>query len=261
MPITINADDFGKSENVNSAICEAFEKGYIDTTTLMANMPEAHMAYELARNNGFADKVGVHLNITEGLPLTKNIRKNPLICDADGRFNAAFYHNTKYRLYMDKQTIDQITEELDAQISLFLDMGFTCLHMDSHHHVHTNYPIYCALKALAAKYDFDYIRLSRNLYRGGSAFNNVYKKIYNTGVKRLAKESTAYFGSYKDLMSYFSLDASRAAERLKEPDDRMKKFINNNAIEIMVHPMLSEDGILIDTDIPMNEERYALFVG
>ena len=30
MPITINADDFGKSENVNSAICEAFEKGYID---------------------------------------------------------------------------------------------------------------------------------------------------------------------------------------------------------------------------------------
>ena len=99
----------------------------------MANMPGASAAYDLAKQNGFADKVGVHLNITEGMPLTEAIRSNPLVCAPDGSFNAAFYNNTKYRLYMDKLAIDQIRDELDAQISLFLDLGFSTLHIDSHH--------------------------------------------------------------------------------------------------------------------------------
>ena len=155
MALFVNADDYGKSKEINRAVCEAFEKGYITTTTLMANMPEAKEAYMLAKEKGFDDKVGVHLNITEGMPLTGGIRNNPLICSQDGSFNAAFYHNTKYRLYMDRQSVDQIKDELDAQIAFFLDLGFKSLHIDSHHHVHTNYPVYCAIKELSSKYHFE----------------------------------------------------------------------------------------------------------
>lgn len=254
MPLIVNADDFGKNDDINRAVCEAFDNGFITSTTLMANMPGAGAAYELACKGGFADKVGVHLNITEGMPLTEAIRSNPLVCAPDGSFNAAFYHNTKYRLYMDKLAIDQIREELDAQIRLFLDLGFKTLHIDSHHHVHTNYPVYLALRFLASKYDLKYIRLSRNLYRGGRAFNNIYKHFYNRAVKKLAAETTDYFGSYKDIMTYFSLDPMRSADRIKEPSPEMKRLLSDRSVEIMVHPMYDEEGRLMDTDIPMREE-------
>jgi hypothetical protein len=240
MALTVNADDFGKNESINKAICEAFEKGYISTTTLMANMPAVEDAYRLAEEKGFIDRVGIHLNITEGMPLTKGIRNNPLICASDGSFNAAFYHNTKYRLYMDRQSIDRIRDEFDAQISRFLELGFKTLHIDSHHHVHTNYPVYCALKELSGKYDFEYIRLSRNLYRGGSLFNNVYKLIYNRSVRKLCAQTSDRFGSYKDLKNYTSNNSLNDKE----------------LVEIMVHPMYDEGGRLVDTDIPMNEEGF-----
>ena len=256
MALIVNADDFGKNDDVNSAVCEAFEKGYITSTTLMANMPGAGAAYELAKEKGFSDKVGIHLNITEGMPLTEAIRSNPLVCAPDGSFNAAFYHSTKYRLYMDDLTIDQIRDELDAQISVFLEMGFKTLHIDSHHHVHTNYPVYRALRSLSSKYDFDYIRLSRNLYRGGSFLNNIYKHVYNASVKKLAAHTSDMFGSYRDLMGYFSLDPMRSADRIKEPPGGMKHLFSERKVEIMVHPMHDENGELVDTDIPMRDEGH-----
>ena len=68
--MVINADDFGYSESVNKAISDCFEKGLINRTTIMVNMPQAEAASELARTNGFFDKVGLHINLTEGKALS-----------------------------------------------------------------------------------------------------------------------------------------------------------------------------------------------
>ncbi|MCR5420857.1 MAG: ChbG/HpnK family deacetylase [Lachnospiraceae bacterium] len=256
MALFVNADDYGKNSSVNKAVCEAFENKYITSTTLMMNMPGVDEAYELAVKNGYADRVGIHLNITEGIPITNGIKNNPLICSPDGSFNAAFYHNTKYRLYMDRQSIDQIRDEIDAQISRFLEMGFKKLHIDSHHHVHTNYPVFCAIKELKVKYDYDYIRLSRNLYRKGNFLNTVYKFFYNYGVRRLAKESVDYFGSYEDLVAYLVADNVKVDKYSGDAIKAMEKLVSEKDIEIMVHPFYNKGGILMDTDLPMQEERY-----
>lgn len=242
MGLIVNADDFGRSESVNRAVCEAFKEGRVNSTTLMANMPAAAEAYELAKEGGFVDKVGIHLNITEGMPISQGIRNNPLICGYDGTFNQAFYHNTKYRLYMDRQSIDQIKDEFDAQIRRFLELGFTSMHIDSHHHVHTNYPVFTALKELGEIYDFAYIRLSRNLYRGGSPANRIYKRFFNRSVKKLAHTTSDLFGSYKDFSSY--------------PREELMSLVKNKTIEIMIHPMYGEDRALMDTDIPLSEEIF-----
>ncbi len=241
MSLLVNADDFGKNEEVNRAVCEAFKKGYINHTTVMMNMESCGDAFRLAVENDFTDRVGLHLNLTEGCPLSRDIRFNPLICGSDGRFNAAFYHNTRYRLYMDGLSISQIEKEFEAQIERFLETGFRELHIDSHHHVHTNYPVYLALKNLSGRYGFSYVRLSRNLYRGGSILNRTYKSLYNKGVKKLCKRSADLFGSYEDLISYTGKDAGK-----------IQRLCSQKEIELMVHPMYT-DGILTDTDRPMNE--------
>ena len=239
MPFFVNADDFGRNSETNRAICEAFEKGYTDHTTVMVNMEAAAQAFELSEKNGFRDRVGLHLNLTEGFPLSREIRGNPLICSADGRFNAAFYHNTKYRLYMDSLSISQIEGEFRAQLKRFSELGFSELHIDSHHHVHTNYPVFLALKRLCGEFGFTYIRLSRNLYRGGSILNRIYKGLYNRGVKKLCPHRVGYFGSFKDLMEFTGNDPARL-ERLGMSEN----------IEIMSHPLYS-GGELTDSELPM----------
>jgi len=234
----VNADDFGKSEEVNRAICECFEKGYINRTTLMVNMPFATQAVELAKEKGFFDKVGLHINLTDGMPLSEKIRNNPLICDKNGRFHAAFAKSKKYRLYMDEQSVNQFMEEIEEQIKRYEEYGLTLWHIDSHHHVHTNYPVFRALKKLSRKYHFSSIRISRNMYNKGSLFNNTYKMLYNHGIKKLCDESSELFGSYLDYKEYSG-----------------KLPASDNKVEIMVHPEFDKEGRLIDS----TNENYILF--
>ena len=92
MPLIIHADDFGISESVSKCIAECFAKGWVSETSLMVNMPYADAAVELARRNGFAGKVGMHLNLSQGMPMTEEIRQFPRLCNTDGSFNKRFHH-------------------------------------------------------------------------------------------------------------------------------------------------------------------------
>ncbi len=242
MPLVINADDFGRTEEINQAICECFQLDYIDRTTLMVNMPFADMAVETARNNGFIDKVGLHLNLTAGSPLTEAIRSNPLFCDAEGNFHAGFHKSLKTRLFMSRTDMEQIGEELEAQIGKYLQYGCMLRHVDSHHHVHTDLPVLKALKPLLQTYEMRSIRIGRNLFRGGSLFNRGYKRFYNAQLKKTGLEQTDYFGSMQDLRTY--VRTCGAAGKL---------FVKQYQTEIMTHPMYDEDGMLVDTSEPMTD--------
>lgn len=247
MGIIVNADDFGKSKEVNKAITECFLKGYINRTTAMMNMPGIDEALTLAKENGFIDRVGIHLNLTEGKPLTEGIAKNPLFCDENGMFNAAFYKSTKLRLHMDSKSVKNIYDELKAQLDKYKEFGFSLNHVDSHHHVHTNYPVYKALKRLSSQYDFSSVRLSRNLFTGGGLLQKVYKDFYNTIVKSICKSTTKYFGSYMDLKEY--IDSAFNAD-----SSAFKAFLADDILEVMVHPMYDNEGVLVDTTVPFEEE-------
>lgn len=251
--VIVNADDFGKNESVNQAILEAFEKKYIHRTTLMTNMPAAKQAVELAKQAGLDGKVGIHLNLTEGKPLTDSIRKNPLFCDENGVFHAGFHKSTKSRIIMDQQSVLQMREELRAQLAKYAAWDLTLWHLDSHHHVHTNYPVFRALKPLQKEHAFASIRLSRNLYQGGNALMNLYKSRYNAAVKKCCKETTEFFGSYRDCMEYFG-NTDQFGEVTETIKQDFSRFVRMHSLEIMVHPMYDTKGRLTDTDVLMERE-------
>lgn len=248
MSLIVNADDFGKNPFVNRAITECFNKRIINRTTIMANMPYAIEGYEVASKNGFVEHVGLHINITEGMPLSESIKSNPYFCDEEGMFNAAFYRNTKLRLHMDDKSVTDIEKEIEAQIQFYHELGFSLDHIDSHHHAHTNYPVYKALKRLSHKYSFSSVRLSRNLYKDGTFLKNSYKKIYNGKIKKICDHTTDYFGSFADAATYFIY-----------PNDinslqNFSDFCTKNNLEIMVHPMYDQNGFLCDGDTPFEKE-------
>ena len=77
MPLIIHADDFGINESVSRCIAECIDRGWVSETSLMVNMPYADDAVELARQRGFDERVGLHLNLSEGRPLTREILRFP----------------------------------------------------------------------------------------------------------------------------------------------------------------------------------------
>ena len=74
--IIINADDFGWCCERDKGILELFEKGCITSTTVLINGPNAINALKEAKRIGLP--VGLHLNLTEGMPVKQKIDNNTL---------------------------------------------------------------------------------------------------------------------------------------------------------------------------------------
>jgi len=143
--IIINADDFGLCDGVNNAVAQAHTNGVLTSATIMANMPAADEAVKMAKqlpNLG----VGVHLNLFEGRPLSKDGCIDCLL-NAEGGF--AFSPPKLSLLSIARRKIrNAIRTELAAQIQWVIDNGLKPTHLDSHKHIHsfpTIFPIVCDL--------------------------------------------------------------------------------------------------------------------
>ena len=237
MGLTINADDFGIDEKINAAIVEAFKRGIINRTTLMVNMPYAKEAMELAKKEGFADRVGLHLNLTAGKALTSSMQDDRVMCDENGCFTADFARNLKKRFILPRKTRENVENEIKAQLDAYKELQGTLWHIDSHHHVHTDPSIWKELRKVAKDYPISSIRLGRNMYRGGNPLMKLFKVLLNKSIRRYNQDKRDYFGSAEDFKEYTS----------KMSDEKLNDFVENRDIEVMVHPMFNELGELTDS--------------
>jgi predicted glycoside hydrolase/deacetylase ChbG (UPF0249 family) len=130
--LIINADDFGYDSNTNAAIVCCFQKNLINSTTIMANMIGFEEAVELANKYGFKDRIGIHVNLTQGKPLT-DLSGTGLV-DQRGDYikEAVFKSPIFFSTYIKKK----IKAEIRAQYDKLLAFGIQPTHIDSHHHVH-----------------------------------------------------------------------------------------------------------------------------
>lgn len=244
MHLLINADDFGISESVNLAIDYCLKNDIVQRTTLMVNMDSSYAAVTLAKEHGYADKVGLHLNLIEGTPLTEPIKKT-IFC-TDGVFNGQALRNQKNRFFLDKQIQKAVVCEMQAQIEKYIGYGFTLLHIDSHQHTHTNPSIYKLLLPLMKEYGFLSCRLSRNIPESEiTGVKRIYKNIFNKKVNTYNQYNQGsqwhvkFFGSQQDV--------DKIASDVK--------FQNSN-IEVEVHPNIGEDGRLEDLIHPIGVDVW-----
>ena len=163
--LIINADDFGLSESVNKGIVEAHTKGVLTSTTIMANMPAADQAVELAKNLPSLG-LGVHLNLTAGKPLCQD-NTVKLILDSQGYF-ALSPGKLALASLVNGKVKTAIEAELTSQIQWLIDKGIKPTHLDSHKHIHSFpsiFPVVCRLAKRfsipAIRYTFEPKQLSR----------------------------------------------------------------------------------------------------
>lgn len=220
----VNADDFGLSHEVNMAIVEAFKKGLINNTTIMVNMPGFEEAVRLAEKYGFFDRVGLHLNLFEGKPLTEDIKREVLFYDVEkGELcSYRFLHQMgkKNWFFIPVHTRKALRLEAQAQVEKYINAGFSEMHFDSHGHSHTFFSVYDAVYKVMKRHGFQSSRLSLNIYgHPVSRAKKIYKKFINSKIQKDFRTAEFFCG----INDY--IDANQIQKDSK--------------YEIMVHPIFS----------------------
>src|SRR5215472_15331036 len=125
--LIVNADDFGLSQGINDAIMLGHRQGIITSTTLMANGGAFAAAVEMARAASSLG-VGVHLNLTEGTPVS-DPSYIPSLVDAQGLF-AHTAAQLGRRSLVGSLSLLEVERELRAQIEKVLAAGVAVTHLD-----------------------------------------------------------------------------------------------------------------------------------
>ena len=240
--LIVNADDWGLEPIRDQAIVECFRRGWITNTTAVMNRPGLETATQLAHEEKFADRVGLHINLVYDRPLTDGIRRDPLFCDKEGMFNAAFHKMTKTRLWLPDSSKRVVAEEVRAQVAVYKAHGYTMMHADSHQHTHNDWSIMPVVVAALKENGFRSLRIARNMGAGLRLGKKIYKGLYNFYLRHQGLAYSDYFGSIADFLSC--------------REDLPKEA----TVELMCHPMLTVgkedrvDGTLTDFYRPFDEQ-------
>ncbi|GAB4223462.1 MAG: ChbG/HpnK family deacetylase [Francisella sp.] len=197
--ITICADDFGMSNNINQAIIKLLDKKIINATSCMVNMPEFKTGIDKLKKiyNNFIN-VGLHLNLTEGKSLTqsKSLTKNSLFLSLP-----KLLIKSQFRLisYNDAYT------ELKAQIEEFIKYwGDVPDFIDGHQHIHQFPAIRKALINLYQEFKMHnkktYIRSTYNMQKTDLKSIIIYysgaKQLQKLLIKNNIRHNTSFAGIY-----------------------------------------------------------------
>ncbi|MBS1531719.1 MAG: ChbG/HpnK family deacetylase [Bacteroidetes bacterium] len=223
--IIANADDLGFDSNVNAAILASFERGYINSTSLMTNMAGFEEAAELIHSKPAIKNIGIHVNLAEGKPLT-NVRGDFL--DADGNWDVYKTNKVTARLNVAAKT--NFMKEIDAQVNKALSQKIPISHLDSHLHLHT-LPCFYKLFLTAAKQHKLKLRLAQT-YNEGSVLKYYYRKYINSLFRKNGLGYTDRFETVERCLEHYTGTKPRLLT------------------EVMFHPRFDEAGDLTDNFDP-----------
>ncbi len=213
--IIINADDCGKSVQVDSAIEEAIKLGKISSTTIIANMEDFEGAVKLYKQYYKQISFGWHINLDEGEPLTKSqiLLDKGFFIEKDG---VVLLNGKKYsKRYLNKGMRNAIKKELRVQWEKLHDSGIEITHADSHHYYHTQPSMIQIMPSL-----FHELKISRC------------RHISNYGIPGLRGFAR------KTWAAYYKMRGLRMPDTFCSFEDYFKtpSLKQGNTIELMCHP-------------------------
>jgi predicted glycoside hydrolase/deacetylase ChbG (UPF0249 family) len=177
--LVLHADDLGFSPAINRGIIDGFQRGLLTSTSLLANAPavtdaltlwnelELRRRHRLLASDGprrtlrdpwLPFDLGVHLNLTQGRPLTAGYPRELL--DSEGRFPGIGRLFAR-ALVATRSTIRAAVEhELQAQIELLLDHGAPLGHLNGHQYVECLPLLSEIVPRLARRYSLRSVRVA-----------------------------------------------------------------------------------------------------
>jgi len=162
IPLIINGDDFGYSEEVNRAIIQAYREGVLTSASLMISERAVEHAVGLARRNpGLA--TGLHLALALGRSALPH-SEIPHITDEQGRFfDSPFRAGLNY--YFSPVARREMRREMRAQFERFAATSLPFSHVDGHAHLHMHPTIFDQLIDLCEEFGVRRVRVVKGQMR------------------------------------------------------------------------------------------------
>jgi chitin disaccharide deacetylase len=153
--LIVNADDFGLTEGVNRAVIEGHVHGIITSTSLLANGAAFDSAVVMSKSYAKLG-VGVHLNLTEGRPISVP-SEIPSLVNSQEFFVSGAVRQAK-RILTGRANLSEVERELRSQIEKVRATGVRITHLDGHQHLHLLSPILDIVINLAREFEIAAVR-------------------------------------------------------------------------------------------------------
>lgn len=233
--VIINADDCGINKEVDAQIERFIQLGKITSTTVMANMEDLGGAKRLYDTYKDTISFGVHVNLTDGEPLTRSqaLLDYGYYKEEDGKVVLNGYPFINKRI--PKRLHQEIINECVAQINKVRDYGINISHVDSHHLMLTSQSMIGMTPAVLKSASVKKMRRARN-YIERKTMSFYIRQAWFAYMKMQIKglQSTDWFEMFTN---FFNLSN--------------KGFRMNGSIELMTHPggnYPQEDELMLSTD-------------
>jgi predicted glycoside hydrolase/deacetylase ChbG (UPF0249 family) len=128
--LVITGDDFGLNSQVNEAVEEAFQAGWLQQTSLMITGPALDEAVRIARRNPSLT-VGLHLTLCDGFAVHRS-----QITNRNRKFSPGDPAWAGLRYFADRLCRADLAKEIAEQFGLFNLHGFPSIYWDGHCHLH-----------------------------------------------------------------------------------------------------------------------------
>ncbi len=233
--VIINADDCGISKQVDAEIERFIQLGKITSTTVMANMDDLEGAKRLYDLYKDTISFGVHVNLTEGEPITRSqaLLDYGFLKEEEGKIVLNGYHFINKRI--PRRLQQDIINECVAQIDKVRDEGIDISHIDSHHLMLTSQSMVNITPAVLKLTGVKKMRRARN-YIEKKRMSFYVRQIWFAYMKMRVKglQSTDWFEMFTNF--YFL---------------SKKGYYMDGSIELMTHPggnYPQEDELMLKTD-------------
>lgn len=158
MKIEITVDDFGLSQEINEATCALCTKGVISKVSILTNTPNIEEGIvELKKSSKFI-KYAIHLNLTDGAPLTPP-HTVPSLVNNKKKFFGGKHYLIATLLSIGKIRPKEVLIEWEEQIKKALSFDIKIQELNSHGHLHLHPALHYSSIKLAKKYNIPKIRL------------------------------------------------------------------------------------------------------
>ena len=247
--LIVNADDLGWTDGVNRGIVEAFRNGIVTSASLLANgaafaggVEAAHSAPDLG--------VGVHLNLSDGLPVA-NPETVASLLNGKGEF-AGGPESLLVKLARRRLLLGEVEREWDAQIRKVRDAGIEPTHLDGHKHVHMLPGLFEIALRLAKRHGIGAIRVSLEASSLRAALSSGEKQnagvvikqgVQARGLKLLARDAREQAERGGISTADYFCGIAQTGELTLEGVAQLLKNLPEGTTELIVHPGYSDDAL------------------
>lgn len=233
--LIVNADDLGADGARNRGILEAIEAGRVTSVSVLVNGGASHaILHSIKKLHQKHISVGIHLNLSEGRPLTGGLSN---LVGKEGLFLGKWAAHEVLRREDDARLEWEIKAEAEAQIAMLAATGIRITHLDGHQHVHIFPAAVRPVIEIALKYRIPWVRIPHEPHPRDAATDRDATDMDEANLfSDLAKAARPYFVD-AGMVSTDHFRGLRLKGRLsKDEIDRVLDGLPAGLAELMVHP-------------------------